>query len=396
MGPDAPGLVLRPLLAIAQRLLETFAGGGRVAERYQRLSQVDVVVGQRPLDRRRREVVAPRLVEDLLVQSPSLCVILTGLLAIAFEIEGDVAEPQQHDAEIAARLIVIRLSVCDLFADVMALLVRQRRLLALSETNEEVAQLLGNRDASERGRARRLDFLADRDQRLLEQNDQLGAHFAHVGVGLDRQPFALQAVVEFSSELDHLLDRAVGGLLGADFILQRDAGFLIGADRLLPGHFGLFVGNDGLLPGLFGLAVGDEGLPFRLLGLLVGNPRQHRRCAGPNDHQPDDGRGHARDEGIAAAPSPQPFGTAYWPGLDRLAGQEPAQVLRQGAGAAIALAGFFLQTFETDRLQVARDAGLELGGRHRLVGADLLERIDDGCAAEGRPAGEQFVQDGAQ
>ena len=81
---------------------------------------------------------------------------------------------------------------------------------------------------------------------------------------------------------------------------------------------------------------------------------------------------------------------------DGLVAEEARDILRELKGAAIALARFLPEAFEADGLQVSRHVWLETGHRHGLV----VKHLDNGrqrrLAGEGRPAGQQFVEDGSE
>jgi hypothetical protein len=79
-----------------------------------------------------------------------------------------------------------------------------------------------------------------------------------------------------------------------------------------------------------------------------------------------------------------------------IGGHEAAQVFRQGCRARVAFARLLLQAFQTDGFQIPRAGRLQLDRRHRLLPADLLERLQERRALEGRAAGEQLVEDGSQ
>src|SRR5262245_42492547 len=57
---------------------------------------------------------------------------------------------------------------------------------------------------------------------------------------------------------------------------------------------------------------------------------------------------------LAPAPAPRFFEWADRTGADRLAGEEALQVVGQLGGRGVALRRLLLETFQTDRLQVAR------------------------------------------
>ena len=63
---------------------------------------------------------------------------------------------------------------------------------------------------------------------------------------------------------------------------------------------------------------------------------------------------------MAAGEPDHPADRADPPGLDRLVGQEPGEVLGQGVGGGVAVVGALGQGLEEDRLEVERDPGVEL------------------------------------
>ena len=88
----------------------------------------------------------------------------------------------------------------------------------------------------------------------------------------------------------------------------------------------------------------------RLVG-ANGEVRRHDRAQ--HQRQRDAAR-QARHHRIAPAPPPGPLRLTHRPRQDRLAGQEPAQVLGQSRAPSVPLARLLLQALQADRLQVAR------------------------------------------
>ena len=84
------------------------------------------------------------------------------------------------------------------------------------------------------------------------------------------------------------------------------------------------------------------------------------------------------------------------PRHDRLAGQEPPQVLGQRGGRVVPLGRVLLQALQRDRLDVARQARHQPRRRHRLGRLDLLERLQHRRPPERRAAGQQLVEDRPQ
>ena len=106
--------------------------------------------------------------------------------------------------------------------------------------------------------------------------------------------------------------------------------------------------------------------------------------------------GESGDGRVAAAPAPRPLAAANGASLDRLTLQEPPEVCGQFLGRTVALPRVLLQALEADRFQVARDGGIQLPRRHRVVMEHLEERIERVIRLERRPAGEQAIQHGTE
>jgi hypothetical protein len=107
--------------------------------------------------------------------------------------------------------------------------------------------------------------------------------------------------------------------------------------------------------------------------------------------------GHHRGHGLVADQlALQQVGDAGPAGGDRLAVQEPADVLGQRPGRAVAPVGLLLQALQADGLHVVGHLGAALAGRGRValhVGAQDLHGV---VVGEGRRAGQQLVEDAAQ
>ncbi len=65
-------------------------------------------------------------------------------------------------------------------------------------------------------------------------------------------------------------------------------------------------------------------------------------------------------------------------------------------GAAVALDDVLLQTLQANRFQVAGHVRLEARRGHGLLVRHLLDRLENGGGLKGRPAGQQFVENGPQ
>ena len=132
------------------------------------------------------------------------------------------------------------------------------------------------------------------------------------------------------------------------------------------------------LEALFGdLACHAEGLA------VAGGPRQSQRESKTQcEAQCRDGSTQQGHPGVAPAPSPGTLRRADGSGLDGLTPEESLQVVGQGVSVGVALAGLFLKAFQADRLEIARELGLEPFWRHGLLEADLLERLHHGRPLE--------------
>jgi hypothetical protein len=119
------------------------------------------------------------------------------------------------------------------------------------------------------------------------------------------------------------------------------------------------------------------------------------------DPDPDpDGRSERGQQGRRQRVPPrqleQPLRPPDRAGEDRAAVEEPAEVVGQRVGRRIPPARLLPQADQGDRFQIPGNSRLEPGRRHRLPGADLLQGVEHGRAAERWAAGEQFVQHDAQ
>ena len=79
-------------------------------------------------------------------------------------------------------------------------------------------------------------------------------------------------------------------------------------------------------------------------------------------------------------------------GVDRFAVEVALQVVRQRRGRRVAVRRLFLQTFQTDRLQIAVHLGVEQARRGRQLLHHLRQRVERRLGAERRPARQHFVQ----
>jgi hypothetical protein len=81
---------------------------------------------------------------------------------------------------------------------------------------------------------------------------------------------------------------------------------------------------------------------------------------------------------------------------DGLAALVGVQIVGQGLGRRIAAARILFQAFETNRLQVLGNPGIELLGRRRFLGDHLTDGGQEVAVLERRLAGQAHVQDRSQ
>ncbi|MEA2501539.1 MAG: hypothetical protein QOD01_1650, partial [Actinomycetota bacterium] len=86
------------------------------------------------------------------------------------------------------------------------------------------------------------------------------------------------------------------------------------------------------------------------------------------DQQDEDGGGEAGDARVAATPDAEALDGGDGTGEDGTAVEEAGEVVGECVGAGVAAVGLLLEALQADRLQVARDLGLEPLRRHRLLG----------------------------
>ncbi len=140
-------------------------------------------------------------------------------------------------------------------------------------------------------------------------------------------------------------------------------------------------------------------IPDRL-GELSVERLQRRDKARQSDHDSErhdhDRSGQDGDSWVSLTPSPEPLGSAHRPRDDRLAVEEPPQVLSHCGGVREALDRVFLKGLQADRLQVSRQLGLEPRRRHWLLLSHEFQSLEYVCPLERRPADQHFVENRAQ
>ena len=103
-----------------------------------------------------------------------------------------------------------------------------------------------------------------------------------------------------------------------------------------------------------------------------------------------------RDHRVAPGPSPVALRGADLPGLDRLVGQEPPQVLGQGIGRLVAVVGVLVDRLGDDRLQVPGNLGVDRSRPGRLLVLDPLDQPQAIRRVVGRAEGQELVEGQAQ
>ena len=91
-----------------------------------------------------------------------------------------------------------------------------------------------------------------------------------------------------------------------------------------------------------------------------------------------------------------PLPTADLTRPNRLIGEEPPQVLAHRLGRMVARLRVLFDRLQDDRLQVARDPGIEFSGTLRLGGLDLFNQPKSVGGVECRPQRQELVECDAQ
>src|SRR5262249_31616186 len=73
------------------------------------------------------------------------------------------------------------------------------------------------------------------------------------------------------------------------------------------------------------------------------------------------------------------------PGQDRPVLKETSEILREVLRAGVAFERLFFEAFQAYRFQVARQFRLQPARRHRVLRANLLQRLQDRRTAKRRP-----------
>src|SRR5438876_4026615 len=94
---------------------------------------------------------------------------------------------------------------------------------------------------------------------------------------------------------------------------------------------------------------------------------EERGDDGDADQAEEGQREGGGERGLAANPTLQALEASGRTRLDRLAVDEPLQVVGQGGGAAITPGRLFLQALEADGFQVARHSGVARPRRRRRL-----------------------------
>ena len=115
---------------------------------------------------------------------------------------------------------------------------------------------------------------------------------------------------------------------------------------------------------------------------------EESRTGHHGDQKDEDRAEEAGDVRVTATPAGEVLDGGDAPGEDRAAVEEAVEVVGQRVGVGVAAVRLFLQALQADRFQVARHLGPEPRRRHRLLGAELLDRVERRRFPEGRSARE--------
>ncbi len=162
--------------------------------------------------------------------------------------------------------------------------------------------------------------------------------------------------------------------------------------RLRQGGLGVRPGGVGQLPLPLLLLAGPAGRGERVL-----RPPPLRHDAGHSERRDEgDQAGQRRQARASPRPADQPLGRAVRAAQDRLPRRPPLQVVGKGGGRAVAVGRLRTQALQADRLQVAIDLRVEPPRRGRFAGEPPGQSLQRRVVGEGRPAGEEFVEDGPE
>ena len=148
--------------------------------------------------------------------------------------------------------------------------------------------------------------------------------------------------------------------------------------------------------------MGEEGadLPGGL-GLLPERPVAHGKVPGQETGACHQGDGQDQGQGgqgpVASRPAHRQVAQARWDRLHRPAPEELAQILGQGQGGIVALAGSLFQAAHDDGLQVPGNLGIAFSDRQGPLLLDPVQEVGDGAPGGDRQAaGENLVEGGPQ
>ena len=155
----------------------------------------------------------------------------------------------------------------------------------------------------------------------------------------------------------------------------------------------------GLVLGLGPRRVGRRTMPLGFISLVTGFPEVALGLPPFPGHSPqpaEQGGGEEgeqqRDQRPAPARAGEPRDRPHRPRRHRLPLPEALQVLGQRQGAGVATAGLLLQAVQRDRLQVARQAGLQAARPGRLVGRHRPQQLQGAVALERQLPREELIE----
>src|SRR5205823_13303933 len=105
--------------------------------------------------------------------------------------------------------------------------------------------------------------------------------------------------------------------------------------------------------------VGSIQIPFRFRTGAVDSDDRYRRANDDNEEEEEDEGTERGEGGLVATPTPRLAGGANRPGVNGLALEETAQVVGEFYRGRVAAVRFFLEAFQADGLQIARDTWIK-------------------------------------
>ena len=232
--------------------------GGPLLDRDARKQPVVVGLGVVPTARVQR---------DFFLDLPGALEFITSPRGIARLIERHLAEPEQHDAQVGARHVVLGLIVRDPSNPVITLLVFPPRQIELTELSEQVPQSLMKSGLRERADPLALDSLGEGNHLFLEDGQEVIAQAEPFGFGPCRVVLGPEPAHRMLDQADHLGDGILGDHLGGAFLVSGRAlrSRWLARRSAAPSRRGR--ARPGAGPGLLGIMLGECGVLMALAAL---------------------------------------------------------------------------------------------------------------------------------